>query len=161
MKWRSGSLSQRTEGGSLPRRPASIGPSSYARCGILRAATPTCATSSPSPEGRPREALRPVAGGIPAAIFVILDLEDPRSSLGSRRHRSGNTEHDLLDLIAADHADQLARDAVYEDQHEEPELNGPEMGPYDLAPQTLVRGRQVFQAPPQRQQMLEVCLLYT
>src|SRR4030095_6972917 len=81
---------------------------------------------------------------------------DRRSGLGPRRHRSGSTEHDPLDLIAADYADQLARDAVNKDQHEEPELDGPEMGPYDLAPQTLGRGREVFHADTQRQKMLEV-----
>src|SRR5262245_17843608 len=66
------------------------------------------------------------------------------------------SEVDLHDAVAAEDADELAAGAVHEDQHDEPELDGPEMRPHDLAPQVAVRLREVPQPPPDRDEVLEV-----
>src|SRR5262247_281204 len=64
------------------------------------------------------------------------------------------SEVDLHDAVAAEDADELAAGAVHEDQHDEPELDGPEMRPDDLLPQPVVGGREAAEAPPEWSEML-------
>src|SRR5215471_15065043 len=77
--------------------------------------------------------------------------------MGTSRHvRPGVSEEDVDDTLATDDADELARRAVHEDQHDEPELDGPEVRPDDLAPEILVRLREVSAAPPERDEVLQI-----
>src|SRR5262249_42912898 len=52
--------------------------------------------------------------------------------------RGRMSEEDVHDPVPAEDADELAGRAVHEDQHDEPELDGPEVRPHDLAPQVAV-----------------------
>src|SRR5215471_9038565 len=76
-----------------------------------------------------------------------------RSASAINGGRSASTEQDLPDLIAADHANELACQAIYEDQDDQPELDPPEMGPHDLAPEVLVGGTKASHAPPRRDEV--------
>src|SRR5215813_3436181 len=74
----------------------------------------------------------------------------------SCRARARMAEVDLHDPLATDDAYELARGAVHEDQHDEPELDGPEVWPYDLAPEMAVGLGEVSTAPPERDEVLQV-----
>src|SRR5262249_6770189 len=60
------------------------------------------------------------------------------------------------DLLAADGANQLTQRAVDEEQHDEPELDGPEMRPDNLTHQLPVRHTEVPRVPPERHEVLQV-----
>src|SRR5215468_2178934 len=77
--------------------------------------------------------------------------------MGTSRHvRPGVSEEDVDDALAAEDADELTGRAVHEDQHDEPELDGPEMRPHDLAPQVAVALREASHLPPEGDEVLQV-----
>jgi hypothetical protein len=53
-------------------------------------------------------------------------------------------------------ADRQPLSRKQEDQHDEPNLDAPEMGPHDLAPEVLVGGPKAPHAPPHRDEVLQV-----
>src|SRR5215471_20105060 len=130
---------------SSPRGPRSPPPPRWV------ASSP--ATSSSSARRPPSRGRCSFSAGLPYGTRS----SNARTSLpSSNGGRSASTEQDLPDVIAADHADQLGCQAVQEDQHDEPNLDAPEMGPDDLAPEVLVRGPKAPHAPPHRDEVFQV-----
>src|SRR5215510_1999688 len=70
--------------------------------------------------------------------------------------RGRMSEEDVHDPVPAEDADELAGRAVHEDQHDEPELDGPEVRPDDLAPQVAVALREASRLPPEGDEVLQV-----
>src|SRR5262249_42211904 len=66
------------------------------------------------------------------------------------------SEIDVHDALAAEDADELPCRAIDEDQHDEPELDGPEVGPHDLVPEIAIAFREASRAPPEGKEMLQV-----
>src|SRR5499427_10771026 len=66
------------------------------------------------------------------------------------------SEEDVHHTIATEDADELTGRAVHEDQHDEPELDGPEVRPDDLAPQVAVALREASRLPPEGYEVLQV-----
>src|SRR5499427_4263481 len=76
---------------------------------------------------------------------------------GTSRHaRTGMSEEDVQDSLAAEDSDELPARAVHEDQHDEPELDGPEVRPHDLAPQVAIALREASRLPPEGDEVLQV-----
>src|SRR5262245_63273777 len=69
--------------------------------------------------------------------------------------RTASKEH-FNHLLTADGTDQLAQRAIDEEQHYEPELGRPEVGPDDLAHQLTVRRTQAPGTPPERHEVFQV-----
>src|SRR5215510_5756958 len=86
-----------------------------------------------------------------------LPLDLARGSWGPRfgaartaRHGgAGMSEEDVHDAVTAEDADELAGRAVHEDQHDEPELDGPEVRPHDLTPEIAIALREASRMPPE------------
>src|ERR1044071_6992855 len=74
----------------------------------------------------------------------------------SRARGSGRAEEHHLDLLAADGSDELAGRAVDEDQHDEPELDSPEVWPHHLAPEATGGREKTAHAPPGGDEVLEI-----
>src|SRR5262245_1927441 len=116
---------------------------------LASATGPDAAAPAGEPSTQASESARP---SVSASAWCATGRTIRRPEDTSDRRAEEHPE----DLAATDGPDELPQRAVHEEQDDQPELDGPEVGPHDLGGQPLIGEAEAPRVPPGGNQVLQV-----